>query len=161
MDSFVRLGDAVLPDGVTVERQQSGDGAERVTLTAPRDLIGLSTGRFSRLGARVGLQFESQPDFLGFAYTQFALPVVAGPSRDFDFHPAPNLHSPAVLGMLLTRVGDMHVLLAPLDHPHEQVIGVADDGLQWGWHGDLDDVPAGFSTTLGIYTGVSAAELLD
>ena len=38
---------------------------------------------------------------------------------------------------------------------------LADGGLVWGWHGDLDEVPAGFCTTLGIYVGDSAAELLD
>jgi len=55
----------------------------------------------------------------------------------------------------------VHVLLAPLDHPHEQVIGVADGGLRWGWHGDLDEVSARFATTLGIYTGTSATDLLE
>src|SRR3954451_17953434 len=160
MDSVVRLGEAVLPDGVTIERHVAG-GLERVRLTAARELTGIATGRFSRLGARVALEFDGQPDFLGFAYTQFALPVIAGPSLDFDFDPAPNLHCPPVLGMLLARVHDEHVLLAPLDHPHEHVIGVADGRLQWGWQRDLDDMRAGFSATLGIYTGTSAAELLD
>ncbi|HZX55340.1 MAG TPA: hypothetical protein VFE86_11705, partial [Ilumatobacteraceae bacterium] len=160
MDSLVRLGDPVLPDGVRIDTDVVG-GVERVRLTAARDLVALATGRFARLGAHVPFQFHGQPSFLGFAYTQFALPVVAGPSLDFDFDPAPNLHSPPVFGMLLARVGEQHVLLAPLDHPHEQVVGIADGGLRWGWHGDLDEVPAGFSTTLGIYTGRSAAELLD
>ncbi|HZX53729.1 MAG TPA: hypothetical protein VFE86_03570, partial [Ilumatobacteraceae bacterium] len=160
MNSLVRLGEAVLPEAVTIERDEVG-GIERVRLTAARDLMGLATGRFSRLGAHVPLQVDGQPHFLGFAYTQFALPVVAGPALDFDFNPAPNLQSPPVLGILLARVHEQHVLLAPLDHPHEQVIGVADGGLQWGWHGDLDEVPAGFSTTLGIYAGASAADLLD
>jgi hypothetical protein len=160
VNSFVEFGDAVLPDGVVFDRQLV-DGVERVRLTAVRDVTGIATGRFSSLGARVPVRVEGQPRFLGFAYTQFALPVVAGPSLDFDFRPAPNLHSPPVLGVLLTRVEDRHVLLAPLDHPHEQVIGVADGGLVWGWHGDLDEVSAGFSTTLGIYVGRSAGQLLD
>jgi hypothetical protein len=109
----------------------------------------------------VTVRFEGEPSHLGFAYTQFALPVVAGPALDFDFNPAPGLRSPPVLGLLLARVGRRHVLLAPLDHPHEQVIGIADGGLVWGWHGDLDEVPADFATTLGIFEGDSAAELLD
>src|SRR4051812_11628590 len=160
MDSLVGLGEAALPDSVTIERDVV-DGGERVRLIAARDLAGVATGRFSRLSASVGLQFGGQPNFLGFAYTQFALPVVAGSSLDFDFNPAPNLQSAPVLGILLARVLDQHVLLAPLDHPHEQVIGVADGGLRWGWHGDLDEVPTGFCTTLGIYTGASALQLLD
>src|SRR3954471_3136230 len=114
MDSLVRLGEAVLPDGVAIDRDVAG-GVERLRLTAARDLMGIGTGRFSRLGAHVALRFDGEPYFLGFAYTQFALPVVAGPSLDFDFDPAPNLHSPRVLGMLLARVGENHVLLAPSD----------------------------------------------
>jgi hypothetical protein len=160
MITSVEFGDAVLPDGVVWE-QQSSDGVDRVRLTAVRDLTGIATGRFSRLAARVAVRVQGEPQYLGFAYTQFALPVVAGPSLDFDFRPAPNLHSPAVMGLLLARTGDQHVLLAPLDHPHEQVIGLADGGLVCGWHGDLDEVPAGFSTTLGVYTGRSAAALLE
>jgi hypothetical protein len=160
MGPLVRLGDAVLPEGVAFDRMLA-DGVERVRFTATRDLGGMASGWFWRLGAHVAVRVEGEPSYLGFAYTQFALPVVAGPSLDFDFNPSPGLHSPPVLGVLLARVGPRHVLLAPLDQPHEQVIGVADGGLVWGWHGDLDEVPAGFSTTLGIWVGESAAELLD
>jgi hypothetical protein len=160
MDPLVRLGEAVLPEDVALERTVA-NGVECVRLTATRDVAGMATGWFWRLGAHVGVRVEGEPSFLGFAYTQFALPVVAGPSLDFDFNPSPSLHSPPVLGLLLARVGQRHLLLAPLDHPHEQVIGVADGGLAWGWHGDLDEVRAGFSTTLRIYVGDSAAEVLD
>ena len=65
-----------MPDGVTIDRDVV-DGVERVGLIAARDLSGVATGRFSRLSANVALQFGAQPKFLGFAYTQFALPVVA------------------------------------------------------------------------------------
>jgi hypothetical protein len=109
----------------------------------------------------VRLQVDGEAEFLGFAYTQFALPVVAGPKLDFDFNPAPNLRSPPVLGMLLARVGRRHVWLAPLDQPHEQVIAVVDGTLRWGWHGDLDDVPPGLTTTLGIFEGDSVGEVLE
>ncbi|MCU1400301.1 MAG: hypothetical protein JWN62_3410 [Acidimicrobiales bacterium] len=156
---LVRLGNALLPDGVVLDRQVV-EGVELVRLTATRDLTGVATGRFSRPSARVALSVTGEPNYLGFACTQFALPVVAGPSLDFDFHPAHNLQSPRVLGLLVARVDEMHVLLAPLDQPHEQVIAVG-DGLQWGWHGDLDEVPQGFSTTMGIYTGRTAAALLE
>ena len=160
MEPLVRLGDAVLPEGVLLERTDA-NGVERVRLTATRALTGMATGWFWRLGAHVAVRVEGDPSYLGFAYTQFALPVIAGPSLDFDFNPSPGLHSPPVLGLLLARVEQQHLLLAPLDHPHEQVIGVEDGGLVWGWHGDLDEVPAGFSTTLGISVGDSATELLD
>ncbi len=155
----VLLGDVDLPDGV--ELQVEGDVLRRVQLTATHDLAGLGHGWFAHLAAKVEVRIDGASDHLGFAFTQFALPVVAGPQLDFDFHPAPNLHAPSVLGALVTRVGSQYVLLAPLDQFHEQVIGVADGSLWWGWHGDLDAVPAGFSTTLGVYAGPSAALLLD
>ena len=34
----------------------------------------------------------SDVEYLGFAFTQFALPVIAGPTLAFDFKPAANLH---------------------------------------------------------------------
>ena len=111
---------------------------------------------------------------LGFAFTQFAMPVVAGPALDFDFAPAPNLHSPPAVGVLLLRDGDRCTLLAPLTQVHEQVLAVettapggassragVEHVLRWGWHGDLDRVPAGFETTLGVYDGASATEVLE
>ena len=156
----VEFGDTRLPDGVAFD-SEFVDGMQRVRLTASRDTSCLATGRFSRLAARVAITFAGQPQFLGFAYTQFALPVIAGPSLDFDFRPAHNLHSPAAMGLLLACVEGRHILLAPLDHPHEQIIGIAEGGLVWGWHGDLEDVAAGFSTTLGVYVGQSAGKLLD
>jgi len=160
MESLVQLGETVLPDGVVFDHQFA-DGVGHVRLTATRDLTGIATGRFSRLSASVGVRIAGQPRYLGFAYTQFALPVVAGPLLDFDFHPAPNLQSPSVLGVLLARSEQQHIVLAPLDHPHEQVIGTTGGALTWGWHGDLDEVPAGLSTTLGVYVGTSLTELLD
>ncbi|HTN78638.1 MAG TPA: hypothetical protein VMK16_03110 [Acidimicrobiales bacterium] len=160
IDRLVHVADAVLPKDVVLDQEGEARSA-RLRLTATRDQTGTATGSFSRPSASVGVGFEGEPQFLGFAYTQFALPVVAGPSLDFDFAPAPNLRSLPALGVLLARVGHVHVLMAPLDHPHEQVIAVVDGQLRWGWHGDLDEAPAGFSTTLGIFVGESAAELLD
>lgn len=156
----MHFGDAVLPDGVVVDRE-AGDGWTRVTLRAASAVSALATGRFAQPSAHVGLHVDGEPSYLGFAFTQFALPVTAGPALDFDFHPAHNLHSPSALGMLLGRVGERHVWLAPLDHPHEQLIAVTDGGLHWGWQGDLVEVPAGFATTLGVFEGDSVAEVLD
>ena len=143
IDALVRVGEEVVPDGVVVDRT-AGDGWQRMRLRTTARLTGIATGSFQRPSASVGLQVGADADLLGFAYTQFALPVVAGPRLDFDFAPAPNLRSPPVLGMLLARVGGRFAWMAPLDHPHEQVIAVADGALRWGWHGDLDDVPADF-----------------
>src|SRR5262249_39642797 len=149
MDPLIQFGAPVLPEHVVFEQTVS-NGVDCVRLTATRDVTGIATAWFWRLTAHVPIHVEEEPSYLGVAYTQFALPVVAVPSLAFDFNPSPSLHSPPVLGVLLVRVRHRHLLLAPLDHPHEQVIGVEGGGLAWGWHGDLDEVPAGFSTTLGI-----------
>ena len=158
--SLVRFGDVIVPDGVVLEHD-AGELCQRLVLRATQALSGIATGRFAQPSASVRLQVDGEANFLGFAYTQFALPVIAGPELDFDFNPAPNLRSPSVLGMLLARVGRRYVWLAPLDQPHEQVIAVVDGTLRWGWHGDLDDVPSGFSTTLGIFEGDSVGEVLE
>ncbi len=172
IDGLLELHDERMPAGATLEsvdpeprprRVGGDDGAEHVRhlrMRADVDATGLATGRFSQPSSSVGVRFLGQPAFLGLAFTQFALPVVAGPALDFDFRPAPNLHSPSALGLLLARDADRFVLLAPIDHPHEQVLAVADGTLRWGWHGDLDDVSAGFGTTLGVYAGISAESLL-
>lgn len=146
------------------------DGAELTmaggiaTLTAERDLVGVATGRFSRPPCGLHWPAEQWPsdiEFAGFAFTQFALPVTAGADLDFDFRPAPGLSSPRAMSPVLARSGGEVVLLAPVDSFHEQIIAVADDGLRWGWHGDLDTVPAGFSSSLGIFTGSSVTDVFD
>ena len=53
------------------------------------------------------------------------------------------------------------VLLAPLTNPHEQVITIVDGRLRWGWHGDLDEVPAGYASELGVYRGDDVSTVLD
>jgi hypothetical protein len=154
--SIVRVGRLVAPHGVDVEIDD-GPATTTVRLVARADLKGIASGRFSRPSAAVPIDFDGEPTYLGFSFTQFAMPAVAGPALDFDFRPAPNLQSPPVLGVLIARTAGALVLLAPLDHPHEQVIAVADGGLWWGWHGDLEKVPAGFSTTLGMFSGATLA----
>ena len=106
MDPLVSLGEGALPDGVVLERDRA-DGIERVRLTAARDLAGIATGWFWHLVAHVTVRVDGEPSYLGFACTQFALPVVAGPALDFDFNPAPGLHSPPVLGVLLSWRGSV------------------------------------------------------
>ncbi len=151
------------PRSHVVDGVQIRFGGTRLTIAAERSLSGLATGRFSTPSLGVSWQRDQWPgeiEFLGFAFTQFALPVTAGRDLAFDFSPAPGLRSPSALLPLVARVGERIVLLAPLDHFHEQIVAVTDDGLFWGWHGDLDEVPAGFSTTLGIYESWSVTDAL-
>lgn len=146
-------------DGISVV---FADGV--ATMTAERDLSGLASGRFARPACGldwVATQWASGVEFAGFAFTQFALPVIAGAGLDFDFRPAPGLSSPRAVSPMLARSHDDVVLLAPIDSFHEQIVAVTDDGLRWGWHGDLDTVPAGFSSTLGIFTGRSVTAVVE
>ena len=69
----------------------------------------------------------------------------------------------AVPTRLLCKFGSAavdSVKIAPRSAAHEQVIAVGDGTLTWGWHGDLDEVPAGFATELGIYRGESVSDVL-
>lgn len=153
-----------LPDGVAVEVRPAPHGVH-LALTATRAIGGddaIATGWFSTPSAWVRLAVhpgEHEVQYLGYAFTQFALPVVAGPALDFDFHPAHNLHSPSAVGVLLVRAGDRTALVTPVTNPHEQIVAVRDGTLQWGWHGDLVEVPAGFGTVVGVYEGTSPAEV--
>jgi hypothetical protein len=156
------VGAVAAPDGVRFEQTIDARGVEVCRLVAERDLRGVANGWFTAPVASVSVSFPG-PDveFLGFAFTQFALPVLAGADAAFDFTPAPNLHSPSALLPLLARDADGCVLLAPLNHPHEQIITVADGGLRWGWHGDLDEIDAGFVTDLGVFRGATPTEVFD
>lgn len=95
-------------------------------------------------------------------HTEFGLPITAGASFDrwYDLPFRPNIAWP----VWLTADDGRCVLLAPLDSFHDQVIAYPRDGapsgLTWGWHGDLDEIPAGFTSTLGIFGGHSPRALL-
>ncbi len=152
----------MLPDGVSFTT-----GPRSATLTAQSHLHDLATERYARSDVSVdlgiGLDFDLSPDaeFLGFAFTQFAMPVVARHDEPFDFAPAHNLRSPKCVLPLVVRDGERCILLAPLTRPHEQIITVDGTTVHWGWNGDLDEVPAGFATTTGVYEGASIGALLD
>jgi len=156
----IEFGEEHLPDGVRVELS---DGGSRIRLVAARPLAGLSNGWFTQPVASVEIDPATVPsdaEFLGFAFTQFALPVISRPGVDFDFNPAPNLHSPRAMIPLLVRSADGYTLFAPTSSPHEQIITVIDGDFHWGWHGDLDEVPAGFAAELAVYRGATAVDLL-
>ena len=145
------------PDGIEFSR----DG-HRAILTAATELAGIATRRYARSAVAIDLKLglSADAEFLGFAYTQFAMPVVAQPGGEFDFAPAHNLRSPKCVLPLLVRDGARCVLVAPLTNPHEQIITVSGTTVRWGWHGDLDDVPAGFATVIGVYEGTEPDALL-
>ncbi len=146
-------------DGVDIDV-----GANTVTMSARRELRGISTGRFASPSCGVSWSRSKLPhdiEILGFAFTQFALPVTAGADLAFDFGPAPGLRSPRAVSPLIARAGGAVSMVAPIDHFHEQIVAISDDAIVCGWHGDLDEVPAGFTTRFGIYVAATVGEVLD
>ncbi len=144
------------------------DLGDQLRLAAKEPMRGFATGRFDRSNITVTIDLDDMYEgvtVLGFAFTQFAMPVIGSRRSAIDFAPTPQLQSPAaMLPALLRRSDGMVCLLAPLDSWHEQIITVDQDDqgvhrLRWGWHGDLDRVEEEFSTTLGIYRGLSATEV--
>ncbi len=181
-DDVVRIGTAGHPDWLGPGTRM---GAERVRIVAETradDVVVLraeateatsatTDGGFSAVG--VGLHFDPgarQPGAwpagmraFGHQYTEFGLPTQAGEDlrRWFLLPFRPNV----VMPLWLCAPDGATVLLAPLDAFHEQVLtvptsGTPDAGIRWGWHGDLDEVPAGFSTSLAVLAGDSPRQLL-
>jgi len=100
----------------------------------------------------------------GHQYTEFALPV-SGDANATGFAFAPH-RPPVVMPLLFIAPDGRTLLLAPLDHFHEQVIAVpsdhehVDDGVRCGWHGDLAEIPAGFATELALWAADSPRHAL-
>lgn len=141
-------------------------------LTATDDVSARSDGGFPDVAR--GVRFDpaardttDHPPGLrafGHQYTEFGLPTQAGESLDrwFLLPFRPNV----VLPLWLCDPAGPTLLLAPLDSFHEQVLTVptrdgADRRLVWGWHGDLDEVPAGFSSRLVVLAGDSPRAVLE
>ncbi len=118
---------------------------------------------FSPLRRRPGGLPDAASAF-GYQYMEFALPTASGVDlAGWTRWPL----RPAVIMPLLVVADGAALLLGPLDSFHEQVIAVPDSaedagaGVRCGWHGDLDEVPAGFTTELGVVAGADARECLD
>ena len=122
MDPFVHLGDAVLPEGVRARTDGRRRGRTRPVDGHPRSHghghgLVLATRRPRRGPCRGG------PELSRVRLHPVRAPGDRRSRRSTSTSTRrPNLHSPPVLGVLLARVEQRHVLLAPLDHPHEQVI---------------------------------------
>jgi hypothetical protein len=129
-------------------------------IEATEDLSGIASGTFEQpsVGWPVLTPSERRPDgvpegtrALVFTASEFALPATAGVDLDGWFTLP---HRPPTGWPLLMQSPDGTTLLvAPLDHFHEQIIGLNGGTLRCGWHGDLDTVPAGFATELAVIAG--------
>jgi len=143
-------------------------------LEAAADLRGFGTREFAKPSAAWPALAPAQrcaggaPEgtrTYGHQYSEFALPV-SGSAAATGFLFAP--HRPAVVEPLLFIAPDGRTLmLAALDSFHEQVIAVpADleheaDGLRCGWHGDLEEIPAGFASELAVWAAPSPRAAID
>ncbi len=134
---------------------------------------GLATGTFHepsvawpafRPSERIAGGCPEDASGFGFQYMEFALPTAtdAGLAEwtRWPFRP------PVIMPLLLVSSSGT-LMVAPLDHFHEQVVAVPEGdeaaglGVRCGWHGDLESVPAGFGTEMAIVAGADARECLD
>lgn len=155
-----------VPKGVKVQQEAVSPDELIITLNATADQEGISTGAIDIPAVYikwVPAKSECANDlhFLGFQCAEFALPIRA-PSCDlsFNFFSRPGYQRPQSVFPLFTlnRKTGRCLLLAPLDSFHDQVLAVGTQGereLRWGWSGDLKGVPAGFSTSLGVFASDS------
>jgi hypothetical protein len=135
---------------------------------AAADLADLATGAFDRPSVAWPTFLPAEradgtaPDGLRalvFQHCEFGLPSTAGPSLDGWFL-LPH-RPPTGWPLLLTRADGRTLLVAPLDAFHEQTIGLNDGTLRCGWHGDLEAVPAGFTTELAVLAANGPRAALD
>ena len=101
----------------------------------------------------------------GHQWAEFALPVF-GDADATGFLFAPH-RAPVISPLLWLAADGRTLLLGPLDHFHEQIVAVphdaasAADGVRCGWHGDLEEAPAGFATELALWAAPSPRAALD
>ena len=165
-------GRVTVPDTVTLDVDRRDDDLAVVRLEASEPLSAAASGGFTDVA--VGVRFDparraaghwpAGMRAFGHQYTEFGLPTQSGDALDrwFLLPFRPNV----VLPLWLCAPDGRTILLAPLDAFHEQVLTVptAENrgaGIRWGWHGDLDEVPAGFSSSLAVLAGDSPRRLLD
>ncbi|HEY4375918.1 MAG TPA: hypothetical protein VGM93_02125, partial [Acidimicrobiales bacterium] len=157
------------------------DGAVRCSVRAYRDrpmvvfrieatetLDGLASGAFDQPsvgwpvftpGDRADGSTPEGLRALAFQQCEFGLPSNAGADLD-GFFLLPH-RPPTGWPLLLAAEDGRALLLAPLDAFHDQVVGLNGGTVRGGWHGDLDGVPAGFTTDLAVIAGQTTRGCLD
>ncbi len=137
-------------------------------IEATEDLSGLATGAFDQpsVGWPVFTPAErlagGVPDgtrAVAFQHCEFGLPSHAGADLD-GFFLLPH-RPPTGWPLLLAAPDGRTILVAPIDGFHEQTIGLNDGTLRCGWHGDLEEVDAGFATELLVLAGHGPRACLD
>lgn len=163
-DSIVFAGDDAVRLSIRADAEQP---LIVFSLQAVTALDGLATGSFATPSYAWPAFDPSQRDPLGlpegsrgfgFQYTEFGWPTQSDASlarwRLLPFRP------PIVEPLGVVAPDGRCLLLGPLNAFHDHVISV-EHGIVCGWHGDLDRVPAGFSTELALVGGRGPRECLD
>lgn len=157
----VRLSQTKVADDVVVLRLEA---TAATAATTPGGYADVGTGLAFDPSARAPGSWPAGMRAFGHQYTEFGLPTQAGEDleRWFLLPFRPNVVAP----LWLCDPAGATLLLAPLDAFHEQVITVPTRetpgaGIRWGWHGDLDEIPAGFSSSLAVIAGDSPRNALD
>lgn len=134
--------------------ERVADDVEVVTLRADRALAGIATGTFSVIVA--GWRFDPPGveglRAVGFGLAEFGLPARSDGTFARWSPVLPNRPA-SVLPVVLIAPDGESVLLAPLSGVHEQCFAADEHGPSWGWHGDLDEVHAGFASSLAVIRG--------
>ncbi len=129
-------------------------------LQARRALSGIAGEAFDRPamgwpvfapGERLDGGVDPAARALAFQACEFAFPVGTDASLD-RFRLLPH-RPPTGWPLALSAPDGRTLLVAPLEEFHEQTIGLNGGTVRCGWHGDLDQVPAGFTTELAVIAG--------
>ncbi len=129
-------------------------------LEAVTDLTGLASGAYDRPtvgwpvftpAERATRGVDPAVRALAFQCSEFAFPSGSDGSLD-GFFLLPH-RPPTGWPVALVASDGRCLLLAPLDAFHDQVVGLNGGTLRCGWHGDLEEIPAGFTTELAVLAG--------
>lgn len=94
---------------------------------------------------------SSQLSFLAFQTAEFALPIRASDTNlRFNYFSRPAFTRPHTFFPLIIYAKTACCLLAPLDTFHEQILIADGDQLNWGWNGDLEQLPSSFCSRIAI-----------
>lgn len=137
-------------------------------IEATTDLTGLASDAFDQPavgwpvftpGARADGGVADGARAVAFQHCEFGLPAYARADLD-GFFLLPH-RPPTGWPLLLVAPDGRTLLVAALDHFHEQIVGLNGGTVRCGWHGDLDEVPAGFATDLAVLAGDGPRACLD
>ena len=167
VSSFLGPSESHIPDDIAHSQQEIAPSTWFLTLEAKHTTKQTFTGSYENPNIFTSFTPSSSPisdqlSFLAFQCSEFALPIRADSSLKFNFFSRPGFVRPhTVFPLLIFTPSNECLLLAPIDFFHEQVIAIKDNKILCGWSGDLEEVHAGFKTTLAVLRRDSPRAALD